>query len=460
MRVWQRVACAAVSSGLAALAFPSLGLWPMALVAWVVLGVAVRESGFRLGFRLGFLHGLILYGSALTWLTNPFGYSAVGLWGILALFTGLACGLIGWVTKQWAGRGWLGLFAACVWLAIEYYRCEWFVLRFPWITPGMALGPTWISPYLGIYGASFLVVLGSFLVSLGGLRQRWCGGAVLLMVAVLGVNRPSAVQLSSRPGVAIDVVALQSENNDFWTYLSMSKEVKVTDTFLLWPEYAITFDPRFGNGLEWNQLIEYTSTTDTAVIFGVGRTDAKGNKRNESWTVSSAGILGMHEKNRPVHLMNDGQAGRVALPVPTRKGLVGTPICFDCDYTEVIRQMTIAGAEFFLIPSMDAKSWGERQHLQHAELFRHRALENNRWMVVASTSGVTQWIDPNGVLVAAMPVMEEGVLFAKVYRKQDRTFFVSHGWVFPWLVCVLAVIWLGALLFLSWLRYRRWLKSE
>jgi len=41
---------------------------------------------------------------------------------------------------------------------------------------------------------------------------------------------------------------------------------------------------------------------------------------------------------------------------------------------------------------------------QHAGMFRHRALENGRWMAVASTSGRTQVIDPHGVVRAELPI--------------------------------------------------------
>ena len=72
--------------------------------------------------------------------------------------------------------------------------------------------------------------------------------------------------------------------------------------------------------------------------------------------------------------------------------------------------MVADGAEFLVAPTMDAIHWGEKQHLQHAELFRHRAAENRRWMMVAATSGLTQVIDPNGLRVDSLPLMEEGGL--------------------------------------------------
>ena len=95
-----------------------------------------------------------------------------------------------------------------------------------------------------------------------------------------------------------------------------------------------------------------------------------------------------------------------------------------------MRKMTANGAEFFLIPIMDAESWTERQHLQHAELFRHRAAENSRWLAISATSGQTQIIAPNGHVTASLPLMTPGVLTGSIERQTHMTLFQRGGWLF------------------------------
>jgi apolipoprotein N-acyltransferase len=118
---------------------------------------------------------------------------------------------------------------------------------------------------------------------------------------------------------------------------------------------------------------------------------------------------------------------------------MGTPICFDCDYTGVVRTLAARGAEFFAVPSYDKQSWSLSQHRQHSLLFRHRAAETGRWFAVAASSGYSQLIDPHGNVVNALPPMEPGVLSGKVARRTDLTFFVRYGWLFPWVNLMLAV---------------------
>jgi apolipoprotein N-acyltransferase len=164
---------------------------------------------------------------------------------------------------------------------------------------------------------------------------------------------------------------------------------------------------------------------------------------NLALTLGPGGILGKHAKCHPVHFMNDGIPGTGAEPVATPFGKVGTPVCFDCDFSGTIRRMAAHGAEWFAVPSMDAEHWGKTQHLQHAELFRHRALENGRWMAVAATSGRTQVIDPHGVVRAALPLFGEGVLRSEVEGRRELTFYTRFGWLAPWLLCGVALAGIG-----------------
>ena len=121
------------------------------------------------------------------------------------------------------------------------------------------------------------------------------------------------------------------------------------------------------------------------------------------------------------------------MPIHTDLGTFSTPICFDCDYTEVARKMAKLGAEFFAVPSYDDESWSANQHLQHALLFRLRAAETARWLVCAASSGVSQIIDPHGNVHRSLPPMETGVLTYRIGRSGSTTIFVRVGWIFPWL---------------------------
>lgn len=438
-RQW-RFAMAAVSGLVAVAAFPPLGWWPAALLAWPLLFAAALGAGFRTGFFVGLLHGMVLYGVSLSWLWNLFQQGAVALWLILALFAAVSCGIAGWIGKLRPAAPWLPVYAALTFAVIGHFRAEWFVLRFPWMSPGLALGPTWLSPWVGVYGAGFLVLLAAACVA--HRPSRPAGVALTLCLAGLALFRPPPVR---ETGEGIPVLMVQSENCDFETYRQRSAAAEFSDGIILWPEYAA---PMFHEmPTDRAAAAELVKSKRATLILGTTRPIDDTRRWNEALTLDERGEVGRHYKNRPVHFMADGVPGKLALPVTTRFGRIGTPVCFDCDYVDTPRRMTAAGAQFFAVPSMDAMHWSERQHLQHAELFRHRALENGRWMAVCATSGLTQVIDPHGNRTAALPLMEDGVMQSSVFRRDGLTFFTRIGWRLPqaltavWLIATLGMVW-------------------
>ena len=63
-----RYVLAGMAGLLTTLAFPPVGWWPVILLAWPLLFVALRGAGLRHGCYLGLVHGLACYGVGLSWM--------------------------------------------------------------------------------------------------------------------------------------------------------------------------------------------------------------------------------------------------------------------------------------------------------------------------------------------------------------------------------------------------------
>lgn len=138
-----RVGCVVLSSVLGILVFPPFGLWWLAVVAWVPLFFAVQGLSARPAFYAGLGQGVLLYGVTLSWLWGLFGVSSIALWVVVASFVGLACMLMAVLNL----KGYWGAFVgAAIWVGCEYFRSEIYALHFPWITPGMGMAPSYLSP--------------------------------------------------------------------------------------------------------------------------------------------------------------------------------------------------------------------------------------------------------------------------------------------------------------------------
>jgi apolipoprotein N-acyltransferase len=437
-----RLVLALASGGLYSLAYPPLG-WRW-LVVPAVLGLLVALNGQR-GPRaraIGFLHGLAAFGVGLSWLYELFGVAALLLWCVLAAFPALFAHFQG-IAAARGVAGWkLAVFTALNWGGCEFIRAEVFPLKFPWMTAGLAIGPNRLLPWIGVYGVGAILVLGMALLA----ARHWrlaLGVALVLTGSLLLVPRHPV------PGdeTALKVAGIQKEDVTIDYFLKASRGLPAEIPYVVWPEYAVPYDIR-ADKRDWDLVQQLCRDRGITLTFGTQRLRTEGpGWRNIALTVDPTGVRGEHNKVHTVHYFDDGMAGSTALPVETKHGRIGTPVCFDCDYEGVTRRMTAAGAEAFIVPVMDAESWTAREHDQHAELFRIRACENGRWMFVCATSGVSQVIDPHGQLHGRLGAMTSGTLVGSLKKESRLTFYTRFGWLVPWTILASAsACWIGLLL--------------
>ncbi len=446
-----RCVLAVASGAIYTLAYPPLsgGGW-LVIPGIAGLLLALQEQKGTRARTIGFIHGMTSYGLGLSWLFQIFGWVSVILWCVLAAFTALFAemqsrasrrGLVGWK---------FGVFTALNWCGWEFIRAELFPLKFPWMTAGLAMGPNGFLPWIGVYGVSLLVLLAvGFLIA-----KSWAALFIPYAIFFGKMDYPlPEIWPNSEDPFAVKVGGLQMENESLTEFLKVSKQLPSDVKHVVWPEYAVPYDLR-ANKRDWKLVQGLCQERNITLTLGTQSRPNGGDAwRNIALTLDANGVRGEHTKVHTVHLFDDGIAGTTALPIETDHGKVGTPICFDCDYEGIVRRMTAAGAEIFVVPMMDAEKWTARQHEQHAALFRIRACENGRWMLVCGTSGVSQIIDPNGRVQSQIEALKNGSISGIMKRETKLTFYTRFGWLTPWLVLGMAsVCWLLVLVPSHWRR--------
>ncbi len=306
------------------------------------------------------------------------------------------------------------------------------------------MGPNSLLPWIGVYGTSLFVLLAVALLMVRKFKSALVF-AVIPVAAIL--TNPRLPEPSAKDPRSLEVAGLQLENHSLNHFVEGTRKMSASVRHVAWPEYAVPFDIR-ENPRDWETLSNLCRERDITLTLGTQSRPGGGEKwRNIALTLDPTGVRGEHTKVHTVHFFDDGTPGTSALPVLTDHGKVGTPICFDCDYEDVVRKMTAAGAECFVVPMMDAETWTARQHDQHAELFRVRACENGRWMFVCATSGISQLIDANGFVHERLAAMVQGPLSGTLRRETGLTFYTRFGWVTPWIVLAIAIVgWIAMLM--------------
>jgi apolipoprotein N-acyltransferase len=426
------------------MSYPPIGWRWLVITGIAGLLLALRGQHGTRARAIGFLHGMAAYATGLPWLYQVFGAVAVVLWCVLAAFTALFAEMQGRAGLRGLSGWKLAGFTALNWGGWEFIRAELFPLKFPWMTAGLAAGPNMMLPWIGVYGVGVLVVIAAALL----VARKWIAAAVILILLVLSVFLTSPFpEPRDNDAQAVKVAGLQLENVSLDGYLTGTRNLSPDVKYVVWPEYAVPFDLQ-ANKRDWELVQRLCQERGITLTLGTQSRPGEGKQwRNIALTLDPSGSLGEHTKVHSVHFFDDGTPGKSALPVHTEFSRVGTPICFDCDYEDVVRKMTAAGAEMIVAPTMDAESWTPRQHDQHAELFRIRACENGRWLIVCATSGVSQIIDPNGHVHARLAALEQGAITGTMRRERELTFYTRWGWLTPWCVLVLAACgWIGMFL--------------
>ena len=425
-----RCGIAVLSGVIYAMAFPPLGWRWLVFPGLFGLLFALKDQQGTRARTIGFIHGLCVYAVGLIWVQQIFGGICIPLWCVLAAFTALFAEMQSRAVRREI-MGWqLVAFTAINWCGWEFIRAELFPLKFPWMTPGLAIGPNALLPWIGVYGVGAVVIAAVAMVSFG----KWKPALVVLGCILLGKFMfPSLQSPADGNPRAVKVGGLQMEGVSLTDFLKGTRQFPDDVSYVVWPEYAVPFDLR-KNESDWQLVQDLCRERNITLTLGTQNRSSDTEWRNIALTLDTNGVRGEHNKVHTVHLFDDGIAGTTALPIDTAHGKIGTPVCFDCDYEGVVRRMTAAGAEMFIVPIMDAEAWTARQHDQHAELFRIRACENGRWMFVCATSGVSQVIDPHGHIHARLGAMKQGPLIGNIQRESGLTIYTRVGWLVPWIM--------------------------
>jgi apolipoprotein N-acyltransferase len=461
----------AVGSGvLASLAFPPYELWPLAWVALVPLLIALRRTqAVRASGWLALLFGIVFISLTLRWLSAIFGTGLVGV-SLLGSLPLILFGLSYRFVSARSSPSALVLMTPILWLAVDWLRCDGWYFRFSWAQLGFTLTPcAWglrIYPVIGVYGATFLMVLVNAAVAatLDGESGRRSSKIGLILAGMIVGSACVAACLVRPPvpGGALTVRAVQDESGDLETLKQLTlKPGKPTLT--VWPEYSVSEYPLSRPAL-LAELRQVARESGGVLILGCKehtprnarcdwfrrRARSDGLFYNTALLIGPQGnVLGTYHKTHPIQLFSDGVPGGAYPVFATPAGRVGIAICYDFDFASCPLNLVRNGAELLAVPTFDPANWGGLQHRQHARMAQARAAEMGRWVVRATSSGVSQIIDPRGRVTGSISELLSGQLTRPAARVADLTTYCRATFVLPYL-CMGATI-----ICLAYLGFRR-----
>ncbi|WP_158793878.1 apolipoprotein N-acyltransferase [Granulicella sp. L60] len=110
----------------------------------------------------------------------------------------------------------------------------------------------------------------------------------------------------------------------------------------------------------------------------------------------------------------------------------GTFICYESIFADEIRDYAKQGADVLINISNDGWYGDTSAPWQHLNMVRMRAIENHRWVLRATNTGITAAIDPFGRVRAAAPRHSRTSIRVHFAYEHDLTFYSTYGDLFAY----------------------------
>jgi apolipoprotein N-acyltransferase len=455
----------ALAGGLAlAAAFPPAGIWPLAAAGPALLAVALQGRSLRGSFCTGLIFGIAFFFPLLAWVLNLAWYAWVALaaasaviFGVLAIGQRLLLRLPYWPAGV---AGW--------WVAAEAVRDRWPWGGFPWGRLAMSQAGAPTQGWVAIGGAPLL----TFVVALAGGTLAWL---VLALSAPHAGRRPqvlAALSFAAAAGLAViaaaapldpvphgsptaEVAAIQgdvprartlaAQLNDWMVTLN---HVAATDTLarqvkngsrpapdmVIWPENSTDDDPTLDQPV-YAQIAAAAAAIGRPVLVGAVLENPQRNA-GLLW-LPGRGPVAMYVKRQlvpfgeyiPFRSLISKITSLTALQpvdfVPGHSNYVfhvgqirlGDVICFEVGFDGLVRSDITDGANLLTVQTNDATYERDGQTGetgQQLDMARLRAVEHDRAVVVASTTGYSAIIAPDGQLITSSGTWRQAELEARV----------------------------------------------
>ncbi len=473
------------------------GFWPLALVSPAILYVLLMpEMSGKRAFFIGEAYGTGLWCVGAFWLyTSIHDYGNTPAWlalimiAIMGLGMGLFHGFLALIFNRVVGRQPFSF--AALWVLQEWLK-TWLFTGFPWLFVGYAFTEQyWLSslaPVGGVFTVTFVAIL--LAASLVELMRRRGGylaaSAVILVLSVsLWLINPQWTKPKGTSDLSVSLIQGNIPQDLKWLteYQVETLEIyaKLTRSewgrdIVLWPESSIPMFQTDAVGFI-NEMVKMANETDTTWVTGIPYKDeAAFNPTNDKYPPFYNSVValgsqadGLYKKQRLVpfgeyipfegvldilpnlagsqEIMSYSRGRADQLPLQVRGHNLGAAVCYEVAYPDTTRKNAI-GTDFLLTISNDAWFGTSAGPLQHLQMVQMRSLENGRWFMRATNTGVTAIIDHKGRIVARAPQFERTVLRGHIQARVGNTPFMRFGH-YPILIII------ALLLLLSYLGKRK-----
>ena len=269
----------------------------------------------------------------------------------------------------------------------------------------------------------------------------------LAQIAPVGTSNTviqgSVVQAGGQLGTR---AASSDEAAVFTRHLEAVERHNVETDLMVWSESSVSTFAPLEQSKELKTIAQLANRLDAVIIANFSEIEGD-YFRNASVAIEPAGnISGRYDK---VHLVPFGEyiplrsvvekfadlslISREALPgsgpgvVNSSLGLIGNVISFEVYFPERVRSGNAEGAQVITNPTLASSYENSLVPEQSLASARLRAIESDRWVLQASTTGYSAIVAPDGRVVQRSNLREQTVLSSSIELRSGQTWATSLG---------------------------------
>ncbi len=457
-------------------------------------GIKLLPASPLQAFVLAYACGILWYAGTCYWIYSVMhqygGVSTPAGIGILILFClylAIYHGVFGFLFSLLAQRSpnilRALLLSPVLWVAVELARTR--VTGFPWGLLGTTqvdnIPLSRIASVTGVYGLSFEIMLvnaalaAAFLVERSKRKRLLLAVVIAALILQAGRLVPAPASPADRSAVLVQANVPILEGSD-WTKqyfndtlrdlseISLNSNGGPRPDLIVWPESPAPF---YNNDPLFRDAVSTVARKSNAWLLAgsIATRNAHATPDQATEIYNSASLVSPNgdwtSRYDKIHLVPFGEyvpfkqifsfaggltkevgdfsRGTSRAPLDAGGTKLGTFICYESIFPDDIRQFANNGAQVLVNISNDGWYGDSGAYAQHLKQSRMRAVENNRWLLLDTNTGLTAAIDPNGRIVASAPRKIRTVLRAPYALSNTTTFYTRHGDWFAYLCAIISV---------------------
>ena len=452
-----------------ALLFLALSPWSPKVTGKIGLaGAAQERPSAAFGALLGFVHGVACYLYLLPWIGEFVGAMPYVALSITMALYAIMTGLFG-VRVARTRYGFLTF--ALVYVAVEFIRSSvpfggfaWVRLAWGQINGPLASLAAWGGPVL-VTCATVIVGASLCALVLRSGRARVAAAAGVVAPLLLGLGAWLGVDSPSKTSDEVTVAAVQGNvprlgldfNAQRRAVLAnhVNETLKLAGThvdFVIWPENSSDVNP-FTDAEAAELIDSAVQAVGAPIMVGTLTRDQVGARNTQVVFDPVTGPGDMHHKRflQPfgeympmrdffrnfsdlVDLAGDFKPGDGPGVVRTGNTILGVATCYEVAEDPAYRMAVKNGAQILATPTNNATFGFTDMTYQQLAMSRMRAIELDRAVVVAATSGVSAIVHPDGSVSQQTEIFEANHLVEALPLRTGLTPAARFGAVLEWLL--------------------------